>query len=251
MRYFFGLLLFLLASTVSGATLLGQVIDGETFEPVPKAIVSINTVPEQTRLVDENGYAFTVTANGTYLLQAFVLDQNKITKTTRETITIVDQGEYYLDLVVFTDLDLNSDLRDILQDDAISSLTPLDEDSPPSPPSLLTGLIGLLMIAILATAVWHYRFRKKPSEPLPTPTKAKETTPLESNHHGLIAISDDKKNQTVDLLRKRGGRMMQRELRHELNFGEAYASLLIAELESENKIKKLKHGRGNIIILKE
>ena len=53
----------------------------------------------------------------------------------------------------------------------------------------------------------------------------------------------------LDKLRVRGGRMLQKDLRQELNLGEAYFSLLVAELQHDGRIKKIKHGRGNILIL--
>jgi len=50
-------------------------------------------------------------------------------------------------------------------------------------------------------------------------------------------------------LKKEGGRMTQKEIRKHINLSEAKISLVIAELEDSGKIKKIKKGRGNILIL--
>ena len=58
--------------------------------------------------------------------------------------------------------------------------------------------------------------------------------------------------QVLDLLKKRGNRLTQKEIRDEIaEIGEAKISLIIAELEAMGKVKKIKRGRGNIIILKK
>ena len=43
--------------------------------------------------------------------------------------------------------------------------------------------------------------------------------------------------------------MTQKELREMVNIGEAKVSLVVSELESYGLIKKIKRGRGNILIL--
>lgn len=46
-----------------------------------------------------------------------------------------------------------------------------------------------------------------------------------------------------------GGRTTQTELRKKLSYSEAKISLMLTDLESRGLIKKIKKGRGNIIIL--
>ena len=48
-----------------------------------------------------------------------------------------------------------------------------------------------------------------------------------------------------------GGRTTQKDIRKRIPLSEAKVSLLISELESMGKIKKIKKGRGNIIVLNE
>ena len=57
--------------------------------------------------------------------------------------------------------------------------------------------------------------------------------------------------RSVDLIKKEGGRISQKDLRKQIPLSEAKISLMIAELESKGVIDKIKKGRGNIIILKK
>jgi uncharacterized membrane protein len=45
------------------------------------------------------------------------------------------------------------------------------------------------------------------------------------------------------------GRITQKDLRMRLNCSEAKASLMITDLEDRGLVKKVKKGRGNVIIL--
>ena len=60
---------------------------------------------------------------------------------------------------------------------------------------------------------------------------------------------DEMLRQAIEIIKKNDNRMTQKDLRKELPFSEAKISLLVAQLESEGKIKKIKKGRGNILIL--
>ena len=56
-------------------------------------------------------------------------------------------------------------------------------------------------------------------------------------------------NKLVVFLKERDGRATQKEIRKQFPLSEAKISLLIAELESKQIVKKIKKGRSNIIIL--
>ena len=66
-----------------------------------------------------------------------------------------------------------------------------------------------------------------------------------------IHMIDGDLKKIMRLLRKNKGRLTQKEIRKEFPLSEAKISLMIAELESLGKIKKIKKGRGNIIVLKK
>jgi uncharacterized membrane protein len=55
----------------------------------------------------------------------------------------------------------------------------------------------------------------------------------------------------MDVIRASGGRIRQAELRQKLPYSEAKVSLMIADLEDRGLVRKIKKGRGNIIVTKE
>lgn len=70
-----------------------------------------------------------------------------------------------------------------------------------------------------------------------------ETTDLKKS-----PISTDLR-EVLDIIRGHRGRITQKDLRSRLNYSEVKVSLLLSELEKRGVIKKLKHGRENIVIL--
>ena len=61
-------------------------------------------------------------------------------------------------------------------------------------------------------------------------------------------LKDDLK-QVLEILKDSNGRINQKDLRKQLNLSEAKVSLMVSELESLNKVKRIKKGRANIIVL--
>lgn len=58
-------------------------------------------------------------------------------------------------------------------------------------------------------------------------------------------------NLVLEIIKKEGGRITQKDLRKKLGYSEAKMSLIIADLERLGLIEKIKKGRGNIIFLKK
>ena len=66
----------------------------------------------------------------------------------------------------------------------------------------------------------------------------------------VIEIEDDLQNM-INIIKENEGRITQKDLRKKINASEAKISLMIADLESKGTIRKIKKGRGNIIILEK
>lgn len=58
-------------------------------------------------------------------------------------------------------------------------------------------------------------------------------------------------SSVLEVIKKEGGRITQKELRKRLGYSEAKMSLIVADLERRGLIEKVKKGRGNIIFLKK
>jgi uncharacterized membrane protein len=62
-------------------------------------------------------------------------------------------------------------------------------------------------------------------------------------------VSDLAKD-VLDFIKKENGRTTQKDIRKHFPSSEAKISLIISELEDNGIVKRIKKGRGNIIVLK-
>jgi uncharacterized membrane protein len=206
-----------LATAASAAVIQGSVYDLE-FNTLSQAVVEIDTAPQQV-MVSKNGtYRFSVPP-GSYMITA---RHAKLDLATTEHITVSQEGEYVLDLILFPDLDTEDELLN-------ETLDVPEYDEPPGRNALIAGIAALVILGAAALGYWLYK-RKKTS-----PQTAKLPKP--------------DLDEILAFVRKEGGRTTQKDLRKAIPYSEAKISLMIAELESQGKLKKIKKGRGNIIIL--
>ena len=213
----------ILIYTASAATIYGNIYD-LSLDRVEGAVVEINTNPMQ-RFVAVNGTYSIEVPPGKYPILAYY--RNGQPMAVAENITIVQNGDYVLDLFLYPDID----------DELFDDLN-LDIENP-YPDRKFSWLIGAALLLILAAAFFFFRARKNKGESKTEYSKEK------------IQKAKPDLSRIISLLEKNDGRMTQRELRKELPLSEAKISLMVAELESLGKVKKIKKGRGNIIILEK
>lgn len=203
---------------VSAVTIHGTVYDFGLDE-VSNAIVEINTTPQQ-KLVAKNGlFSFDV-APGKYVLTAVAGDDS-----VEENISAVVDGSYVVDLILLPGFgeDFSEDIPDVGEIEGIV------EDRPAS---------HWFWWAVVFTALGIFvYFSAKPK-------KKKQAHHAEKE---VKAVSDEL-HKILELLDKEGGRITQKELRKQLPHSEAKVSLMIDELEQKGVVKRIKKGRGNIIV---
>ncbi len=193
----------------SAATLHGTVYDLD-FEVVENAVVEINSNPLQSMIAVNGDYSFELN-EGDYILEAKYYIGQTLVSSVSEEVSIVEDGDYVLDLILFPNLD-----EEIVDD--------FDFDDEETRTSLTYWMIGLAVFFILFVL---FRYKK--------PKKKK--------------FDRDEADDVLEFIKKEGGRTTQKEIRKNLGFGEAKMSLIIAELEHKKVVKRIKKGRGNIIIL--
>ena len=220
--FFYLMLTFLCISFVNAATIYGSIYD-LSLTKVHNAIIEIDSSPKQ-RMVAVNGtYQFDIPI-GRYKITSFYKNDEGI-MTTEENITIRDDGIYILDLFLYPDF----------EEDELYSGLEFDIDQPylEKEKSFLWFLIPVLFLMLVFLLILirvNTRIMKKELQ-------------LE------IKTEDEQLEKILVLLKKNSNRMTQKEIRKEIPLSEAKISLMIAELESMGKVKKIKKGRGNIIVL--
>lgn len=209
--------LLVLASSGSAAVIHGSVYDLE-LNTLSQAVVEIDTVPRQL-MVSRNGtYEFSV-APGAYTITA---RHAKLDLAARENITIRQEGSYVLDLILFPNLEAEEEL--------LNETLDVPEYDEPAPFPLTAFLIASLGV-LIGLVVWWYGKKRRPAK--------EEKKP--------VAKAD--LEEILAFVRKEGGRTTQKDIRRAIPYSEAKISLMIAELEAQGRLRKIKKGRGNIIVL--
>jgi len=216
-RVIFCLVLFvLLVGSVNAMVISGEIY-GPDFELVEEVLVKISSDSGVlSSMVSKNGeYSFEV-ESGNYIIEAEVFDNGVIIFAGEEEIE-VSEVELEIDLVVLPFIDENFDFD-------------VDTNIEDNGNFLIISVIIILVILIL------FYLNKKGLLKLERKGK-KEDLPKDLR-------------DMIKLIEKKGKRINQVDLRSELPYSEAKVSLMISDLEERGLIKRIKKGRGNILILK-
>ena len=217
-----------LASIANAATIYGSIYD-LSLKKVNNARVEINTSPKQFLVAQNGSYSFNV-PNGFYTIKAQLMQKTTVIASVQENITISQQGDYVLDLILFPDVE--EGVEDIGVD-VNSSIVDTNKNN------ILFGSVVLLTL-IIFIGLYYLKKRKKVKEQVETKEEKSDEK-----------YEDDGLEQLIKIIKEEGGRTTQKEIRKQIPLSEAKISLMIAELEHKGIVEKIKKGRGNIIILKK
>jgi len=195
------------------ATIYGTIYDS-ALDKASNIKITIDTTPIQYQISKDSDYSFGVSA-GTYTLKAEQYQYRDVVAEMQEDITVNEDGTYRLDLILFPIFEDFGENETSFIEDAI-----IEEKTVIWP--------YFLFIIIIITILVLFLLKKK--------IKSKSNIP------------DDL--QDLYQFIKKQKRTTQKELRKQFPLSEAKISLMVTDLEQRNLIKKLKKGRGNIIILK-
>ncbi len=218
MKKFFIFILLLISFSFS-ATIKGVVYLPDLSEANGSVLI-INTTPEQIFVLKNASYSIEV-PDGSYNISIFY-EMNSVVLHDSENLVVEGNGTYNIDFILVPPID--EDIGDLNFDEFDF---PITEENPRT----IFSYIGDILIILLSVLVIIYLLRKKPMNIQPS------------------ELPEDLK-LLLKLVASNDGRITQKELRQELKWSEAKLSLAIAELEHLGYVKKIKKGRGNIIILK-
>ncbi|MBS3059752.1 MAG: hypothetical protein J4224_05010 [Candidatus Diapherotrites archaeon] len=251
------LLLFLFADQAFAATISGTAFEWYTLEPLQNIIVEINTTPKQTDVAIEGTYSFSISTPGNYTLTAQFFENNKLKYEAIETITLESgDGNFVVDLIMLPALGEDEFLFEDFNELGLD----FEGTQTPNDSGFLKAITAGLALVLIALALFFAgaRIRRKKITETKTVKESEMAVgsdsekPISGRQPGKEAgdALSSEATEALEVLKRYGGRLTQLELREKLPYGEAKASLVVAELEHAGKVKKFKKGRGNIIIVK-
>ena len=205
--------------------------------------IEVNTTPQQMFISKNGTYQFELTA-GQYMISA-----NTNSGSAEENITIEsNQGDYVLDIVL--DPVFDNPYIQLTDNVSISNENPDSFNKIENTANIQSSslsyiiLIAAAIILILIMYMIFYSRKMLAKESLKLERAAKDVK-VEATH-GSVAIDEYGKN--VLSIIKKESRITQKDLRKQVPLSEGKISLIISDLESQGKIRKIKKGRGNILV---
>lgn len=225
----------IIASFSQAATIYGAVY-GPDLKILRYSIVEINSTPSQNVVAVNGNYSFNL-PQGIYEITA-IYQGKTITLLTKETIIVNSEGNFVHDLILFDTEDVENITFDEegLINDTVNQSTRMSD--------LALGII-IVLVALIILFSYLIKKSKKKNMELKKSANKKENPKRKK----IEEISNDDVLNKIYAIIKREKRVNQKEIRKEIGMSEAKISLVIADLESRGLVKKIKVGRGNIIIL--
>lgn len=215
----------------SAATIYGSIYD-LSLNKVDNVRVEITTLPRQHYVAKNGSYSFNVPA-GSYTIKA-VRSAENIVEIAKENISIKDEGNYVLDLIMFPSFE---EEKELLKETGVS----IRSDSKSGSEAYYSFITAILILVSIFSGYSLYRYiqNKKPAE------EAAPKIEPPSQENAINTNTDE----IIRLIKEEGGRTTQKDIRKKIPLSEAKISLMITELEEKGSLKKIKKGRGNILIL--
>lgn len=216
----------LMLPSVLGVTIHGTVYDFG-LDKLPDAIVEIDSTPRQQMVAKNGTYSFNVPV-GNYSLRA---RHEKSDSDVVENISATAEGEYVLDLILLPSLEGDEEL--FMEEPEI--MEELITEKP-----AVHWLLWVVVFAVLGYLV--YKISRKPVQIV---EKIIHTEVIKEVKE--VAVVEELQ-KIMEFIEKEGGRTTQKDIRKNFPYSEAKISLMIDDLEAKGLVKKVKKGRGNIII---
>jgi len=229
------------ALDAKAATIHGTIYDVSLTQE-SNVRLEINTVPEQKIISKTGEYSINLSI-GNYTLKAANNDGRS-----EENITVESEdGDYTIDMVLGQDIEnpyfaaldnnitvSNSDLADNTNNIKINA----KNDS-----LMLVWMIIIVLVLILVGLFLAINRNKSNNDNI----ENKDISTDLNTHASNSGIIDEYGRKVFDIIKKEQ-RIAQKDLRKQIPLSEGKISLIISDLENLGKIRKIKKGRGNILV---
>lgn len=234
------LILLVSIQTCYAATIYGNIYGPDLNKLEKRVEIEVDSSPRQYRVSTDGAYSFFLLV-GQYTIKAKYEEYGRIKYIAEEKIVVKDEGEFIHDIVMYPSPEEEERLLN-------KTLEEPEDDSNKKQGIFLFVIIGsVFIVSILFVFYILKKGRKKEhiqekkeesSESFAVIKEKKEEVEAPESLDRIIRIIKDNK-----------GRVTQKEIRKQIPLSEAKISLMVTELEDKGIVKRIKKGRGNIIIL--
>ena len=241
------LVLLLMAATIStvpatlaqenNATVHGTAYDLWTFTPLENIVIEVysNSALRMQTISVDGTYSLSLSP-GDYTIVGKHYYGPLLVSDAQENVTLQPHDDITLDLIMFPTFEENE-----LPENYDNTIA---EEWGEAGTAWWPILGAALALALVGAVAAFYYLKILPKKRLGA--KKVEGAPSVK----VVGLPDDLR-EVMDAITESGGRINQVELRQKLPYSEAKVSLMIADLENRGLVRKIKKGRGNIIVLKE
>jgi len=230
------LMLLILIENCYAATIYGNIYDPDLNQMKGRIEVEVDSSPRQYRVSTDGTYSFFLLV-GKYTIKAKYEEHGRLKYIAEERIVVRDEGRFIHDIVMYP----SPEEEERLMGDVI------EEPSNKNNSIVLFMIIGFVFIVSILLVFYILKktrkkeyIQEKKEESFDETTEEKEDI---ENPESLDTI--------IKIIKENKGRVTQREIRKQIPLSEAKISLMITELEDKGIVKRIKKGRGNIIIFKK
>ncbi len=235
------LMLLILIENCYAATIYGNIYDPDLNQIKGRVEVEVDSSPRQYQVSTDGTYSFFLLV-GKYTIKAKYEQYGRVKYIAEEKIVVRDEGRFIHDIVMYPSPEEEERLLN-------ETLEEPDNGSNKKQAILLFVIIGsVFIVSILLVFYLLKKTRKKEH------IQGKK----EESSERFAAIKDEKEeveapeslDGIIKIIKENNGRVTQKDIRKQIPLSEAKISLMITELEDKGIVKRIKKGRGNIIILK-
>jgi len=217
------------------ATIYGNIYDLNLNKMEGRVEVEVDSSPRQYQVSTDGTYSFFLLV-GKYTIKAKYEEYGRVKYIAEEIITVKDEGEFRHDIVMYPSPE---------EEERVINET-IEEPSNGEQSILLFVIIGsVFVISILLVAYFLKKGKKKEYI-----QEKKEESFDEGKEEKEDIENPESLDTIIKIIKENNGRVTQKDIRKQIPLSEAKISLMITELEDKGIVKRIKKGRGNIIILK-
>jgi len=218
------------------ATISGNIYDPDFNKMEGRTEVEVDSSPRQYQVSTDGTYSFFLLV-GKYTIKAKYEEHGRLKYISEEKIVVRDEGKFVHDIVMYPSPEEEERLLNI-------TLEKPGNNSNKTQDTILFIIIGSVFVISILLVVYFLRKEKKREN-----IHKKEEGSFVATEEEKDVDAPESLDKVIKIIKENNGRVTQKEIRKQIPLSEAKISLMITELEDKGIVKRIKKGRGNIIIL--